>query len=349
MILRASFNTSDLRTPCLPVLAFLALSVSQEHLSPQSLQAADFWNQWRGENRDGRIELAISPKLNLQEARWSVPLQPSYSGPVVQDGLIFTTETVDQKNERVTAFKLDTGEQVWQSSWSGSLTVPFFAAANGSWIRSTPAVAPGHLVVFGMRDTIVDLDPKTGSQRWLVSLPDQLGTPVEKFGGVCSPLIDGEHVFVQTGGGLMKFALADGSVIWKVLEDDGGMSGGAFSSPAMATIAGVRQLLVQTRLELTGVDPETGNVLWRTPIDAFRGMNILTPLAVGDAVFTAAHSGRSELYDVSFDGENWTVNLRWEQKSQGYMSSPVIVGEHIYLHMKNQRMTCLSIADGTIA
>jgi outer membrane protein assembly factor BamB len=73
-----------------------------------------------------------------------------------------------------------------------------------------------------------------------------------------------------------------GEIVWLTLRDEGGMWGSAFSSPVMATLAGRRQCVVQTREKLAGVDPETGAVLWEQPIKALRGMNILTPVVEGD-------------------------------------------------------------------
>jgi outer membrane protein assembly factor BamB len=62
-----------------------------------------------------------------------------------------------------------------------------------------------------------------------------------------------------------------------VMTDGGGMNGSAFSSPILTTLGGVPQILVQGREELAGIDPETGTILWKTPVEAFRGMNIVTP------------------------------------------------------------------------
>jgi len=127
------------------------------------------------------------------------------------------------------------------------------------------------------------------------------------------------------------------------------MSSGAFSSPTIHTIAEKRQLLVQTREALCGVELETGKVLWQEKIDAFRGMNILTPLAFGDRIFTSAHSGKAQLFEITRSAEdNWKVNELWSQKTQAYMSSPVLIGDSIYLHLKNQRFSALSIEDGSI-
>jgi outer membrane protein assembly factor BamB len=310
---------------------------------------AESWGGWRGPLRTGKIQQVLPTSFDGTSVRWEKPLGPSYSGPIVQNGTVFTTETVDKKFERVTAYNLRDGKLIWETQWEGNLTVPFFASANGDWIRSTPAVTEGHLIVFGMRDMVVDLDPATGKENWRIDLPNKLGTPIEAFGAVCSPLIDGEFVYLQTGGGLMKIALKDGEVIWRVLDSTEGTSGGAFSSPVIATIAKVRQLVVQTRLELCGVEPADGKILWKHPIEAFRGMNILTPMVIGDSIFTAAHSGSSEMFDISKTADQWAINLRWQHKGQGYMSSPIVIDNHIYLHQKSERMVCLKAVDGSLA
>jgi outer membrane protein assembly factor BamB len=125
------------------------------------------------------------------------------------------------------------------------------------------------------------------------------------------------------------------------------MSSGAFSSPVVAELSGVKQLVVQTRTELCGVSLETGGVLWKEPIQAFRGMNILTPLVKGDQIFTSAHSGKAQLFNVSKTGDDWSIEELWVQKNQAYMSSPVLVGDDIYLHLKNQRVTSISSNDGS--
>lgn len=311
----------------------------------------DSWNQWRGPARDSHAANGAWPETlsGKLEPVWQQSLSPSYSGPIVCGDLVITTETVDKKYERVTAYQLRSGELVWTTQWQGSMAVPFFAAANGDWIRSTPACTNSHLVVMGMRDVLLDLDPKTGQQRWRVDFPAELGSPLPSFGAVCSPLIDGDAVYVQTGGGVVKLNLADGGVLWQALPNGGGMaSSGAFSSPVIASIAGQRQLVVQTREKLCGVDLDSGQVLWQQPIEAFRGMNILTPLVIGDRVFTSAHSGRAQLFEITRANDRWQIEEVWSQNTQAYMSSPLVIGDAIYLHLKNQRVSALAVEEGTI-
>ena len=95
--------------------------------------ASPDWNQWRGPERDGAIgpqpwPNALAGRLKLQ---WEQSHQPSYSGPIISDGLVFTTETMNKRDERVTAYDVRSGEVVWQVQWPGAMAVPFFAAANG--------------------------------------------------------------------------------------------------------------------------------------------------------------------------------------------------------------------------
>ena len=309
------------------------------------------WNQWRGPLRDGSIASNDWPdKLTGElELTWQQDLAASYSGPVTWGDLVFTTETIDSKTERVSAFEIQSGKLRWAVDWPGAMTVPFFAAANGAWIRATPAVNENYLVVLGMRDVLVALDPHSGKELWRDDFPAMLGSPLQQFGAVCSPLIDGHAVYVHVGGGFTKVSLKDGGVIWQTLKDsEDKLSEGSFSSPIIATLAGKRQIVVQTREELCGVDLESGDILWREKIEAYRGMNILTPLVMGDSVFTAAHSGTSQMFDISKSDASWQVKEVWKQKSQGYMSSPVVLGNSIYLHQKNQRFTALSKSDGTV-
>ena len=82
------------------------------------------------------------------------------------------------------------------------MKVPFFAARNGSWIRSTPAVANGKVFVGGMRDHFLCLDAKTGEMVWEIDFPKKYGTALPDFGFASSPMTDDKHVYVQAGASL---------------------------------------------------------------------------------------------------------------------------------------------------
>lgn len=312
-------------------------------------RATDDWNQWRGPNRDGTYAGPTWPE-GLNESRlgaqWRVELGPSYSGPLVVGSQVYVTETRDKRWEVVSAWDRQQGRKIWETQWEGSMSVPFFARANGDWIRSTPAYDEGRLYVSGMRDVLVCLDAESGVQVWRRDLKDELKTPLPAFGFVCSPLVEEDALYVQAAASLLKLDKRTGETIWRTLEDGGGMYGSAFSSPYLTQLGGRRQLLVQTREKLTGVCPESGEVLWEQKVPAFRGMNILTPTVHGDGVFTSSYGGKSTFYRVLEEGGAWTVNEAWTNRTQGYMSSPVIIDGHAYLHLRNQRFCCIDLSSG---
>lgn len=307
------------------------------------------WSQWRGPTRDGHVTGQTWP-VDLSEQHlanvWSAPLGPSYSGPIVATDRVFVTETKDKKFEVVRALDRATGEQIWETQWEGSMQVPFFAASNGSWIRATPAFDGERLYVAGMKDLLICLDASSGEILWKVDFVADTGSPLPQFGFASSPLLHGDHVYVQAGASFTKLDRFTGKIVWQTLQDGGGMYGSAFSSPVFATITGVEQFVVQTRTNLAGVSPEDGEVLWSQEITAFRGMNILTPTVIGDAVFTSSYGGRSTLFNIERVDATWKVTEAWNHKSQGYMSSPVLIDGHIYLHLRNQRFVCLDAKSG---
>lgn len=316
----------------------------------------DDWNQWRGPARTGAVatENPWPEKLEGEHLTkiWEQPLAEGYSSPVTSAGQIFTFATKDKESEVIRAFNLETGEQNWEQNWDGAMKVPFFAAKNGSWVRSTPTIAAGAIYTGGMRDVLAKIDITTGKDIWRVDFTKRDSTEVPSFGQVCSPLVDGEHLYVQAGLAVAKLNISSGETIWRSMVDERAMFGSAFSSPVIATLAGKRQLVVQARLELSGLDLETGEVLWSTPVKAFRGMNILTPSIISDdKVFVASYGGGSFLFQITSKADGkFSANQLWNnEKAEGYMSSPLIIGDHIYLHGKDKKMHCLALSDGNFA
>lgn len=302
------------------------------------------WPTWRGPDRNGVVSGSWPNSLDESSLKqiWTRPLGDSYSGPIANGDLIFTTESKGGK-ETVYALSQSDGEIRWQVSWKGTLNVPFFAARNGNWIRATPATDGKTLYVGGIRDVLVALDTETGNEKWRVDFAERFGK-VPDFGMVCSPIIDGSHIYIQAGKGLHKLNATDGSILWSSLQDAGDMmTSGAFSSPIFGELNGIRQLLVQTRTLLSGINLESGEPYWKYEVAAFRGMNILTPTLWKNALFTSSYGGRSILIDIE---ENRTPKVRWENKIEGYMSSPVVLGDHLYMHLRNKRFACLDLATG---
>ncbi len=318
----------------------------------ESAEPRPVWPQWRGPSRDGKVEGPAWPQ-RLQgtalQLLWRVELGPSYSGPIVAPDRVFVTETRNKTNEVVRALDRATGKELWQVHWKGSVTVPAYARGNGEWIRSTPAYDGEAVYVGGMRDVLVCLEAKDGHERWRVDFPAQFRTAVPILGLVSSPLVDGDAVYIVASAALVKLDKRSGKVLWRSVEDrdKGDAYASAVSSPTMATLAGKRQVLAQNRKVLAGVDPDTGEVLWRRDVPSFRGTNIITPTLYGDrSVVTSAFGGRTFRFDVMAKDSSLQVRTAWDNPAQGYMSSPLVIGDYLYIHLRNQRFTCLDLRTG---
>ncbi len=237
--------------------------------------------------------------------------------------------------------------EIWRAEWPGDGSVPFFAASSGDWIRATPAYDGESVFVAGMNELLVRLDAETGEILWRIDFPERFGTPIPDFGYISSPMLHGDHLFVQAANSIIKLRKDTGETVWRSLAFDSSiMDSGSFSSPVLAEIGDREQLVVQNRIALFGVDPEDGSELWRHEVPNFRGMNILTPTVFGNGVFTSTYKNRSFFYRIEDQGGSSRAVEAWTEKSQGYMSSPVVIDGHVYLHLGNGRLNCIDLATG---
>ena len=183
----------------------LAATVALVTVFPASAESWDeLWPHWRGPHRDGRAGGEAWPRnLSCFEPMWRVELGKGYPGPIVAPDRVFVAESEDGQ-EIVRALDRAGGRELWRASWPGSWKVPFFAAKNGSWVRSTPAFDGESLYVGGIREVLVKLDAGTGEERWRVDFPARFGTGVPDFGFASSPLVAGEHLYVQAANSIVK-------------------------------------------------------------------------------------------------------------------------------------------------
>ena len=312
------------------------------------------WPQWRGPTRDGRVagpDWPASLSAEHLTKLWRVQFPgPSFSGPIITDRLVYVTETRDEKTEHVTALDRTTGKEIWTASWPGAVQVSAIGQSAGSWIRSTPACDGERLYILGMRDVLVCLDSGTGKELWRVDFPGQFQTKLPDFGGVSSPLVLGDAVFVQAGEGLAKVEKRTGKVLWRALEKGRGSSrNGAFSSPTVATIGGAERLVVQTREELAVVDPGSGQVTFSVATPTMFGMNILTPAVVGETVFSSNFGGTFLLACSPQTVASRKVDAGerlWRSRPVGHMASPIVHKGHAYLHLRNGRLACIDLESG---
>jgi outer membrane protein assembly factor BamB len=331
----------------LTLIAALSLSPAAD---PKSAQT---WPQWRGPNRDCIAPAAKAWPDSLQgeslKQLWRIDLGEGYPGPIVTEDRVFVAETKDAKEEVVRALDRKSGKQLWETSWKGSMTVSWIGRANGSWIRATPAWDGKRLYVAGIRDVVVCLEGDTGKEVWRADLVERYKSTLPAFGFVCSPIVDDEAVYVQAAGSFIKLDKKTGETKWRILPEANNMYGSAFSSPVITTLGGKKQIVVQTRSTLAGVEQDKGEILWSKKIPADKGMNILTPTIHKDSVFTSAYGTKSFRYEIQKEGDKLEPKEMWALTGDAYMTSPVVINNHAYFLLRNQRLCCLDLEAGKIA
>ncbi len=307
--------------------------------------SASAWGQWRGAARDGQVSgTGWADNLDGLRPAWRVELGKGYPGPVVGRDRVFVLGSDEVGTVTVRALARLDGSEIWRKSWGAPAEVPFFAASHGAWVRSTPAYDGEMLFVGDMLEMVFALDGETGDELWRIDLPRHYQVSEPPFGFASSPLLDGDYLYVQAANGIVKLDKRTGVPVWRAAASPNNiMSGGAFSSPVLAELNGQRQLLVFTRAALTGVDPESGAVLWSQSVPNFRGMNIVTPMSYGNGIFVSQHRNGSHFYSVSSSND---VAPAWTSKGSGYMSTPVQIGDYAYLHLGNGRFSCIDLRTG---
>ena len=313
------------------------------------------WPQWRGPNRDGSVSSGTWPD-DLQGStlvqRWRVELPPSYSGPVVSADRVFVTYTRDKKFEGVRALDRRSGKLVWKAEWEGAMKVAGLGTSMGSWIRATPALDGKQLFVAGMPDLLLCLDHKTGTERWRADFHARYKTPLPELGFVSSPLVVGDGVYSQTADSFVKVDKKTGKSLWRSLVRKGKgsekMGQGSYSSPDFAVIHGRPQLLVANIDAIAGVDPSQGKVLWKRVLDSYDQGCILAPIVYGNGIFTSTRASRTGHFPLSYRKKQFAISDGWKNKLIVYMSSPVVIGDFVYAHLKNGRFACVDLRDGKI-
>lgn len=154
------------------------------------------------------------------------------------------------------------------------------------------------------------------------------GTRGNYYGAAASPLILGDRVFIQAGNQdhseLVAFDLSSGKEVWK-WEGPGVSS----SSPVIAPLGGVRQLVVLNRTSLDGITLDDGRSLWSHPVQS--NAQIVTPVVWGELVIFGLYRLPIQAVQVEHKGAQWQVEPIWENSEATiFVSTPVIVQDTLF-------------------
>ena len=133
----------------------------------------------------------------------------------------------------------------------------------------------GRVYTFGATGIVNALDAGNGAVMWSRNAGTDTGAKVPAWGFASSPLVVKDVVIVAASGRLVAYDLVTGNPRW--VRQTGG---GGYSSPHLATIDGLTQLLLLSGAGATGVAPADGSVLWQH--SWMEGVSIVQPAVAAD-------------------------------------------------------------------
>lgn len=239
----------------LPLCLGLALAV----LGLDASGAQD-WPHFRGPVFDGTAggdELPAAGALGL-ELVWKRSLGSGYSSISVADGIgaaLFS----DGESDFVTAFDAGTGAELWRYRIGDA-----YRGHDGSrdGPLSTPAIHDGIVFALGPRGELAALDAEDGRVVWTRAIGSEPGSRAPMYGYATAPVVAGGLLIVQGGGSdgrsITAFDPRSGEVRWQAEDDPV-----SYQSPAVLELLGRRQLVAAGDGFVLGLDPATGEVLWK--------------------------------------------------------------------------------------
>lgn len=328
-------------TPEQRLLAEGALVPETLPLDPAPVDVVVDWPGFRGARRDDVIrgvrlqtDWSASPPVEL----WRRPIGPGWSSFAVGGGLLYTQEQRGD-DEIVAAYETSSGEPVWVYRDP----VRFWESNGGAGPRATPALRDGRIYALGATGILNVLDAGTGAVVWSRDAASDTGGNLPYWGFSSSPLVLGDLVIVYAGG-LAAYDRAGGAPRWV-----GEGRGVSYSSPHLATIDGVTQLLQMTGTGVIGVAPADGKLLWE---HAWEGAPILQPAltAEGDVLIaTGSAMGGLGLrrLAVAHGAGGWAAEERWTSRGLKPYFNDFVIHDGRVFGFDGSILSCIDLQDGT--
>ncbi|HEY2880867.1 MAG TPA: PQQ-binding-like beta-propeller repeat protein [Pirellulales bacterium] len=284
---------------------------------PLVLQPGD-WGEFRGPKRDSQVhgvKLATDWEAHPPKLVWKHRIGPAWSSMIIVDGKLFTQEQRDQQ-ETIACYDALTGEE----KWAHNDAARFQEMLAGAGPRGTPTFSDGKLYTLGGTGVLDCLDAATGNPVWTKDITVAAesavapGDQLRQWGYSNSPLVADGNVIVFAGGlhekGLLAYRADNGDLAWKTPAGSDG-----YSSPQLASIDGVNELLIHSNKGLFAVDPEQGKLLWQRPCDAAMFLPITQPQSVGANSLLAQNEEGVALIEVAHKDAAWEPTQKWVSKS----------------------------------
>jgi outer membrane protein assembly factor BamB len=296
------------------------------------------WPGFRGPHRDGAIagvriktDWTASPPVKI----WQRAVGPGWSSFAVQGNLIYTQEQRGP-NEVVACYELKTGKPVWAHRDAAR----FYESNGGPGPRGTPTLSNGRVYTFGGTGIVNALDASNGAVIWSHNAAAETGMKTPDWGFASSPLVVDDSVVVAVSGQLAAYDAATGARRWT-----GPARGTSYSSPHLATIDGVKQVLILSSDGLASFAPGDGKLLWE---HAWKGYPIVQPAltAEGDVLISVTDSSGLRRLAAAPGADGWKVEQRWTTNGLKPYFNDFVIHNGYALGFDGSILSCIDLKDG---
>jgi len=325
----------------------LALADDEPRAPPSTPAAAKTganWPGFRGPDRDGivrGVQIATDWSRSPPDELWRRPIGPGWSSFAVRGDLLYTQEQRGD-DEVVACYSVTGGHSVWRHHDAAR----FWESNAGAGPRATPTLNNGHVYTLGATGIVNALDAANGAVVWSRNAASDTGVKVPSWGFASSPLVVDDVVIVATSGRLVAYDLASGNPRWL-----GPAGGSGYSSPHLATIDKVKQILLQDGDGAISVAPATGTQLWKFP---WPSDGIVQPaltaegdvlIGTGSGMGAGAGMGVRRIA-VAHGAGGWTAEERWTSVGLKPYFNDFVVHEGHAFGFDGGILACIDLAEG---
>lgn len=282
---------------------------------------------------------------------WECEKGNGYASPAIADGRLVLFHRV-KGLETIDCLDPATGQRHWTHSYPAEYTDDF-GYSDGP--RAGPVLSGGRVHTFGITGILKCLDLASGKVLWEVDCQKKYAMPKYFFGAGSSPIVQGNSLLVNVGGGegqcIVAFDTATGAEKW-IVNHPWGQS---YSSPIAAKWHGADRVLFFTGGKsepstggLIVVDPATGKIDATRPWRARRypSVNAASPVLCGENQVFISHAYIDRDHDqnggimlrTAADG---TLSTVWSDPTFGcHWMTPVFHDNHLYAFSGEKERSC---------
>jgi outer membrane protein assembly factor BamB len=320
------------------------------------------WPQYRGANHDGISRDRINTQWtgSVTNPVWRVLLTNCLGSFAVSGGRAFTQarRSISGLSKEVcVALSITDGAELWATPVDEAY-YPNGGVGTDDGPRTTPSVEGGSVYVLTSYLKLYRLNATNGAVIWGRDLPYLYGGTVIDWQNAASPLLEDGRIFVNANCGsstLMALRTSDGGLIWRT--QDEAMT---HSTPVLATIHGVRQVLFATQRGLVSLAPESGSLLWSFDYPFYYSTSLsVSPVVYENMVFHCASHGYdmgSFAIQVDYANQAWATTQLWSTNNpSSHWMTPICHEGFLYgmfgiqtYDSANAQLKCIDMRTGVV-